>query len=199
MIAHPALWALVVGLTFAVPARAADPLDAQGRAMLDPLREESLRPAELVSRLQVRPDAIIADVGAGPGFLTLPLARAVPRGYVLALDIRPDYLIVAAERAAAAGLKNIKTRLTVAHRPQVEPRSVDLVVLCQVDHYLADRVSYFSALLAALRPGGRIVLINYIRYRESDIGAVKALGLKVLDEWRPSAGFFVLVIGPTGK
>jgi hypothetical protein len=54
------------------------PLDYEGRKLLDPVRFEALRPAELIQRLELRSDARVADIGAGPGFLTLLLARAVP-------------------------------------------------------------------------------------------------------------------------
>ena len=64
-------------------------LDAVGKQMLDPLREQTLHPTELVARLKLRSDAVVADVGAGPGFLTVPLARAVPRGSVIAPDLLP--------------------------------------------------------------------------------------------------------------
>jgi SAM-dependent methyltransferase len=189
--------ALAVAVAVALaPPVAADALDAQGRAMLDPLREESLRPGELVARLRLRPDAIVADVGAGPGFLTLPLARAVPRGYVLATDVRQDYLTVNAARAAAAGLRNVKTRVIPADRPALDVRSVDVALLCQVDHYLADRATYFAALVPALRPGGRVVLINYVRYRDADLAAAEKAGLRVVDQWQPSPPFFMLVMEP---
>ena len=184
----------IVMVGIAAIAAAHPPLDGMGKAMLDPIREQALRPAELVTRLRLPPDAAVADVGAGPGFLTLPLARAVPRGTVLATDIRADYLEVAAERARAAGLHNVKMRVVPADRPALEPRSLDLILLCQVDHYLADRVSYFKALADALKPGGRIVLVNYARNREPAVTAVAKVGLRVIDEWMPSPAFFVIVV-----
>lgn len=171
-------------------------LDGPGRAMLDSLREEALRPSALVKRLALAPDAQVADVGAGPGFLTLPLARAVPRGAVLATDVRADYLAAAADRAARAGLSNVRTRVVPADRPSLDPASIDLAVLCQLDHYLKDRAAYFAALVPALRPRGRIALINYVRYREADLAAARAAHLRVVDEWAPSPPFFLLVLAP---
>jgi SAM-dependent methyltransferase len=171
-------------------------LDGMGRQMLDPLREQTLRPTELVARLKLRADATVADVGAGPGFLTLPLARAVRKGTVLATDIRADYLAVAAERAADAGLPNVRTRVVPPDHPQLEAHSLDLILLCQVDHYLADRVAYFAELLPALRPGGRVVLVNYVRNREAAIEAAHKVGLQIVDEWRPSPPFFMAILRP---
>ena len=169
-------------------------LDGQGQAMLDPLREEALHPREVIERLRLPRNAVVADVGAGPGFWTLPLARAVSDGSVVALDGRADYLAIAAERARQAGGANVQTRLVPPNDAQLRARSVDLILLAQVDQYLGDRVSYFASLAAALRPGGRLVLVNYERFRAPDVAAARAAKLRVVDEWQPSPPFFVLVL-----
>jgi ubiquinone/menaquinone biosynthesis C-methylase UbiE len=182
-------------LVFLLLASVAD-LDAIGKQMLDPLREQTLHPSELVARLKLRPDDVIADVGAGPGFLTIPIARAVPSGSVIATDIRADYLEVAAQRAAAAKLRNVRTQVVAADHPGLDARSVDLIILCQVDHYLGDREAYFGELLTALRPGGRIALVNYRRNRDAALTAARRVGLRIVDEWRPSPPFFAVILQP---
>jgi SAM-dependent methyltransferase len=175
--------------------RADEPaLDGQGRAMLDPIREQALRPQALLARLRLAPTAVVADIGAGPGFLTLPLARAVPRGRVVATDVRADYLAVLLARAKQAGATNVRTRVVTPERPGLEARSVDVALLCQVDHQLADRAAYFAALVPALRVGGRIVLVNYARYRDADLEAARRAGRRVGDEWAPSPPVFALVL-----
>jgi ubiquinone/menaquinone biosynthesis C-methylase UbiE len=179
-------------------ARAVDPdaIAAVGRMMLDPLRNKALDPPALIARLALAPDAVIADVGAGPGFLTIPLARAVVRGHVIATDIEPTYLESLAARAAEQHVVNIETRLVGAAHPGLAPSSVDLALLCQLDHGLADRTAYFAELARALRPGGRIALVNYRRYRDADLAAARAASLHVVDEWSPSPSFFLLVVAP---
>jgi ubiquinone/menaquinone biosynthesis C-methylase UbiE len=164
--------------------------------MLDPLREQALHPHELVAQLHLAPDAVVADVGAGVGFLTLELAHAVPRGRVIATDIRADYLAVNERRAKQAGIANLETRVVPADRPALPDHSVDVALLCQVDHALRDRAGYFAALVPALRPGGRIVLVNYARYREPDLEAARAAGLRVVDQWTPSPPFFMVALMP---
>jgi predicted O-methyltransferase YrrM len=171
-------------------------LDAAGRVLLDPLRLLALRPTELVARLGLPPTATVADLGAGPGFLTLPLLRAVPQGRVVATDRRATYLTVAARRAAAAGLGNLETRVTGADAPSFGERSIDLALLCQVDHLVPDRAAYLKALTPSLRPGGHIVLVNSARYRDAALAAAGAVSLRVVDEWAPSRPFFVLVLAP---
>jgi SAM-dependent methyltransferase len=167
-------------------------LDLPGRMMLDPIRVEALKPDELVARLRVGPRDVVADVGAGVGFLTLPLLRVA--GRVIATDLRADYLEVARRRARRAGLPGFETRVVPADRPSLPESGVDLALLCQVDHALADRAGYFAQLKGALKPGGRIALVNYRRYRAPDLEAARVAGLRVVDEWDPSPPFFVLVL-----
>ncbi|HEY1548137.1 MAG TPA: class I SAM-dependent methyltransferase [Kofleriaceae bacterium] len=164
-------------------------LDAVGRMMLDPLREHALEPSALIARLAPAPDAVVADIGAGPGFLTLPLARAVSRGHVIATDIDRAYL----DYIAAKGVANVETRLVDPAHPGLAPSSVDLALLCQVDPGLPDRTAYFIELASELRPGGRIALVNYQRYRDADLAAARAANLRLVDEWSPSPPFFMLV------
>jgi 16S rRNA G1207 methylase RsmC len=188
--------ALALLALFARPEAVAPGLDAQSRAMLDPLREQALHPTELVERLHLPPDATVADLGAGPGFLSLPLARAVPRGRLIATDVDPRALDVLRRRAAAAGLHNVEVRQVSADTPGLAPATVDVALLCQLDHYLKDRVAWLAALRPALKPGGRVVVINYVRHREAALAAARAAGLRLVEEWRPSPPFYVAILQP---
>lgn len=183
-----------------VAASAADsgvpPLDFQGSLMLDPHRRAELDPSALVERLALPAGAHVADVGAGPGFLTLVLAQAVPEGRVIATDINPDYLAVVANRARHANLRNVETRRVPAEHPLLASASVDLALLCQVDHYLADRQRYFAELVPALRPGGRIAVVNFEPYQPAVEAAGRQVGWRVTDSWSPSPGVFLLVFSP---
>jgi ubiquinone/menaquinone biosynthesis C-methylase UbiE len=170
------------------------PLDGMGRAMLDPLREETLRPDDTIRRVGIRRGATIADVGAGPGFWTLPLARAASRGRVIALDVRSDYLDVAASRARAAGLKNVQTRVIDASDCGLARDSIDIVWMSQVDQYVEDRERYFAGVARALRRGGRFILINYEQHRSAATAAALHAGFRIVDRWQPSAAFFVLML-----
>jgi ubiquinone/menaquinone biosynthesis C-methylase UbiE len=188
---------LLAGLTTSARSDDVSELDPQGRAMLAPLRNETLQPAQLFARLALKPTDVVADIGAGPGFLTLPLAKAVPHGRVIATDIQASYLAALQRRAKLAGVDNIETRVVTADRPGLDPHSVDVAIVCQVDHYLRDRAAYFSALATTLRTGGRVVLVNYERYRAADVDAARAAGLRPVQEWSPSPPFFVLVLKPS--
>jgi SAM-dependent methyltransferase len=118
---------------------------------------------------------------------------------VIATDVRADYLAALALRARRAGLSNLVTRPAEPERPGLDDASVDLVILCQVDHYLADRARYFAALARALRPGGRIAIANYVRFRDADLAAARAAGLRPIDAWSPSPPFFLLVVAPAAR
>jgi SAM-dependent methyltransferase len=174
----------------------AAPLDGQGRMMLDPIRNQALVPEKLIPRLALPKNAVVADVGAGPGFLTLGLARAVPDGRVIATDISPSYLAYTADRVREERLSNVETRVVPPDHPGLGAATIDLALLSQVDHYLPDRIRYFTELKRALKPGGRIAIVNYVRYRDLDLKAATAADLRVVDDWAPSPPFFLLVFMP---
>jgi predicted O-methyltransferase YrrM len=164
--------------------------------MLDPRRDGQLRPSELIARLGLRSDAVVADIGAGPGYFTLPLAATVPDGRVIATDVEPRFLELAVARARARGLRNIVVQPAPRDRPGLEAGSIDLAFLCQVDQSLGDRAAYLRALVPSLRPGGRIALVNTVAHRAADLAAADAAALRVVDEWQPSPSFFLLLLTP---
>jgi SAM-dependent methyltransferase len=181
-----------------VACRSPATLDTTGKRMLDPIRVEALAVPELIAHLHLDAGATVADVGAGPGFLTLPIARAVARGQVIATDVRSDYLAFLEGRAAEAGLHNIVTRVVSPDDPELERGSIDLALLCQVDHVLGDRARYFRALALALKPKGRIALVNFIRYEAADREAAKSADLSIVADWRPTPPYFMLLLEREG-
>ena len=73
----------------------------------DPKRDAWQKPHEVIEALKLKPDALIADIGAGTGYFTVRLARAVPAGKVFAVDLEPDMVKHLAERAKREHLANI--------------------------------------------------------------------------------------------
>ncbi|MDC0721431.1 class I SAM-dependent methyltransferase [Nannocystis bainbridge] len=127
-------------------------------------REIWVQRQRLVDAVAARPGAVIADVGAGSGFLTLLLARAVgPGGKVYALDINHGLLASIAADARAAGLHNVETLVTPEDRTPLAPDSVDLVFMCDAYHHFEYPRSMMRSLRAALRPGGELVLVELER------------------------------------
>jgi ubiquinone/menaquinone biosynthesis C-methylase UbiE len=130
----------------------------------DPSRDAWQQPQRVVSALGLKPGERVADLGSGPGYFTLRFARAVgPTGKVYAIDISREMLDYLEKQAKAKGLTNIQTILAEPHDPRLPPESVDLIFICDTLHHIPDRPSYFPLLMRALRPGGRLVNIDFYK------------------------------------
>ncbi|MEP6864609.1 MAG: class I SAM-dependent methyltransferase [Deltaproteobacteria bacterium] len=134
----------------------------QSAAMLDdPARDAWQRPDDVLRALALAPSMTVADVGAGTGYFAVRLARAVPQGAVIATDIEPDmvrYLEVRARREQLPNLRAVSASRTASG---LAPNSVDAILVVDVWHHLDDRASYARDLVAALRPGGRLIVVDF--------------------------------------
>ena len=131
------------------------------RVFDDPAREAWQKPEEVVRALALGPDAVVADLGAGTGYFTVRLARALPRGHVYAVDVEPDMVRYVAERARREGLANVTAVPAAPDYPRL-PRPVDLVLVVNTYHHLADRSAYFERLRRSLRFGGRVAIVDFL-------------------------------------
>ncbi len=125
-----------------------------------PERDAWQRPQAVIEQLGLAPDAQVADIGAGTGYFTVRLARTVPQGLVLAVDIEPNLIAFIDERIAKEGLKNVRTQLAPANDPQL-PAGLDLVLVVNTYHHIAERPAYFTKVREALAPEGRLVLVEW--------------------------------------
>jgi len=132
-------------------------------------RDAWQRPDEVIAYLQLSPSAWVADVGCGPGYFTRRLARAVPQGVVFAVDVEPRQLDRLNEHLTREGLANVVPVLAPPADPRLPPRLFDLVFVVDTYHHFPDRVRYLERLRDALRPGGRIMIIDYHK-RELPVG-----------------------------
>jgi ubiquinone/menaquinone biosynthesis C-methylase UbiE len=127
-----------------------------------PEREEEERLSKLVELLDLKPGSIAADIGAGSGVLTERLARAVgPKGKVFAVDIQEEMLALTRERMKQEGLQNVATVLGDIESPKLEDDTVDVMLLVDVYHEFSHPYEMTGAMAKALKPGGRIVLVEY--------------------------------------
>ena len=126
-----------------------------------PTREREERTDKLVNYLPLEPDSIVADIGAGTGFFSFPIAERVPQGKVLAVDIQQEMLDLIESKKAAGQGANIVTVLGTERDPGLEPGSVDLILLVDAYHEFSYPREMGLAMAAALRPNGRLVLIEY--------------------------------------
>ncbi|HXG16765.1 MAG TPA: class I SAM-dependent methyltransferase [Calidithermus sp.] len=131
------------------------------RVFDDPSREAWQKPREVIQALGLAADAVVADLGAGTGYFTVRLARALPWGHVYAVDIEPDMVRYVAERARREGLGNVTAVQAAADDPRL-PRPVDLVLVVNTYHHIAERPAYFARLQRVLRPAGRVAIVDFL-------------------------------------
>ena len=130
--------------------------------MSDPSRDAWQKPQGVVEKLSIAPGSRVADLGAGGGYFTWHLAKAVgARGTVYAIDIEEKAINLIFKEMVARGTPNVRPVLAEPHNPRL-PEPVDLVFSCDTYHLMNDRVSYFRSLASALRPGGRVAILDYI-------------------------------------
>jgi arsenite methyltransferase len=134
------------------------------RSMNDPARDEWQQPKQVVQALKLKPGTFIADLGAGGGYFTFPLAEATgPTGRVYAIDTEQESLrFIREEGARRGGLPpNVEVVLASSESTGLPDDSVDLIFVCDTYHHLSNRPSYMKALARHLRPGGRVAIIDF--------------------------------------
>ena len=126
----------------------------------DPERDAWQKPHEVITALKLKPDAIVADIGAGTGYFAVRFAHMLPQGRVYGVDTEPAMVKHLAERAKREGLKNITAVAAKPGNPNL-PERADLVVLVDVYHHVEDRERYFRSMQKTLKPGGRVAVIDF--------------------------------------
>jgi SAM-dependent methyltransferase len=139
-----------------------------------PERDAWQRPDLVVSALSLPRDARVADLGAGTGYFAVRLARAVPEGRVWGVDIEPAMVRWMLDRARRENLPNLTATLA-APDDALLPEPVDLVLVVDTYHHIDARTAYFTALRRSLRPGGRVVIVDFTL--ESPVGPPAAMRL----------------------
>lgn len=176
---------LVVLVSFVFPQRR-DPLEYV-QILESAERVKKLQVERVIEALNIEPGQRIADLGAGSGLFTRPLAALVGAdGVVYAIDIDADLLEHINETALEDNLTNIQTVLASEQDPRI-PDGVDLVLICDTLHQIDDPSIYLRGLTNYLRPSARIVVIDYennwpLRFESSKYT------LEDLDKWMTNAG-----------
>lgn len=130
------------------------------RVFDEPDRDAWQKPHKVIQALAPKPDAVVADLGAGTGYFSVRLARMLPRGTVYAVDLEPDMVRYLAARAQREQLKNMTAIAAAPDDPRL-PARVDLVLLVDTYHHVEDRSRYFRRLAASLKPGARVAVIDF--------------------------------------
>jgi SAM-dependent methyltransferase len=124
-------------------------------------RESEERTSTLLDALELRPDMVVADIGAGSGYFTMPMARRVPKGRVLATDIQTEMIDFLEARARTEGLSNVEGVLGRTDDAMLPTSGVDLVLLVDAYHQFDRPWEMARSIRRALRPGGRVALVEY--------------------------------------
>jgi len=125
-----------------------------------PERDAWQKPDEVVAALNLPADAVVADIGAGTGYFAVRIAKVVPEGRVLGVDVEADMVRFIDERAQKEGLSNLKGRVTPFDRADIDD-GTDVVLVVDTYHHISARVPYFKALRTKLSPRGRLVIIDF--------------------------------------
>ena len=126
----------------------------------DPGRDAWQKPHEVIAALKLAPDAVVADIGSGTGYFAVRFANMVPEGKVYGVDIEPGMVEYLSERAQREHRANLVAIAGAADDPRL-PEKADLILMVDVFHHIENRKDYFRRLHGALKPGGRIAIIDF--------------------------------------
>lgn len=119
-------------------------------------------PDQIMDALGIAEASVVADVGAGSGWFTVRLARRVgPNGIVYAQDVQQEMLNAIYRRVLREGLSNVQPILGQGSNPRLPPGKLDAILIVGVYHEIEDRVTMLENLAAALKPQGRIGVIDF--------------------------------------
>jgi SAM-dependent methyltransferase len=124
-------------------------------------REQEERTDLLADALGLKPTDVIADIGAGTGYFSFRLARLVPQGKVLAVDIQPEMIEYLTAGKRKAKTPNVEPVLGTITDPKLPANGVDLALLVDAYHEFSNPREMIDNIVKSLRPGGRVVLVEY--------------------------------------
>jgi len=171
------LW--VVGMAIAAWPQVAEqhhpPRSAEeyARVLNDPQRDGWQKPHEVLAALALKPGEVIADLGAGTGYFARRFAGHAAKVY--AIDIDEELL----KRVRAGAPANLEAILAAPDDPRLPEASVDTIFICDTLHHIANRAAYYPKLRWALKPGGRIVNIDF---HKKPLPVGPPPGMKLSDE-----------------
>jgi SAM-dependent methyltransferase len=126
-----------------------------------PNREREERTDLLLQNLALKVTDHVADLGAGTGYFSFPIAQKVGAGKVLAVDIEPEMLRLVEQRKVVDGVDNIVTVLASESSPNIPNTSVNVVLLVDAYHEFSYPREVMIGVVKGLKPGGRVVLVEY--------------------------------------
>lgn len=124
-------------------------------------REGEEKPSLVMEHLELAPDAVVADIGAGSGYFSFLLAPLVPGGKVVAVDIQQEMLDFIEAKKKLKKVGNIETHLGSIEDTKLEPETIDLALMVDAYHEFSHPREMAASIVKGLKPGGRIVFLEY--------------------------------------
>ena len=126
-----------------------------------PERVAGLKIDYILAKLDLKPGQVVADIGAGPGVISLPMAKAVaPNGKVYAVDIDQPFMDHITMRAKEQHIPNIVPILGKFTDPALPAKDVDVALFHDVLHHIKDRAAYLTSVATYMKPAGRIAIVE---------------------------------------
>ena len=140
---------------------ASRPADEWVKTLEAPERVSSLKIDQVVAAMRLRPTDVVADLGAGTGLFEVALAKAVPSGRVYAVELDEKFFPHILAKVKAAGVTNVGTVTGQFTDPSLPARDVDVAFFHDVLHHVENRAEYLKSLVGYLKPGARIVAVEF--------------------------------------
>lgn len=154
------------------------------KVLEDPARDAWQKPHDVIMALGLKDSDAVADIGAGSGYFTRRFANHVRKVYAVDIDAKLLDLI------KKAANPKIETVLAAPDDPKLPAASVDVIFICDVLHHIDNRPAYYQKLKQALKPGGRIVNIDFFK-KKLPVGPPESMKLseKMVEQEFAAAGF----------
>ncbi|MBW4607356.1 MAG: class I SAM-dependent methyltransferase [Hassallia sp. WJT32-NPBG1] len=138
-----------------------------------PSREAEEQPSKIIKAIDLKPNDVVADIGAGTGYFSFRIAPLIPKGKVLAVDIQPEMLDIINSLKKEKNISNVEPILATESNPNLPPESVDLAIMVDAYHEFEYPFEVMQGIVSALKPGGRVILVEY--RGENPLIMIKAL------------------------
>jgi len=152
----------------------------------DPARDAWQKPDEVIAALALPKEARVADIGAATGYFPVRIARALPEGKVVGVDVERSMVEYLAARAQKEKLPNLQAVLGAPDDPKIAG-PVDLILVVDTYHHVGDRPAYFRRLASVLAEGGRLAIIDF--RPESKMGPAEKLPQEAVVAELKDAGY----------